>query len=95
MKCSTFSFSGHAVRRMFERGLNRTDILSVVEQGKTIAEYTDDKPLPSQLMLGFVKGRPVHVVVARDPDASICTIVTAYIPDPQLWDDDFKFRRTT
>lgn len=46
-------------------------------------------------MLGFVKGRPVHVVVARDPDASICTIVTAYIPDPRLWDDDFKFRRTT
>ena len=55
MDCDTTVFSGHALRRMFERA--------------------------------------IHVVVAEDPDARTCYVVTAYDPDPALWEPDFSSRK--
>ena len=69
-------FSGHAVRRMFERGLNRDDVLGIVRSGEVIADYPDDAPYPSCLLLGLVRGRPVHVVLAHDSDSGTAIVVT-------------------
>lgn len=93
MDCAEVVFSGHAIRRMFERALGRDAILDVVRGGEVIAEYPDDNPYPSWLVLGFVAGEPAHVVVARDPQTRTCFVVTAYRPDPAMWADDFKKRR--
>lgn len=93
MRCGSVVFSGHAVRKMFERGLSRDTVLAAISSGETIAEYPDDRPYPSRLILGFMDGRPVHAVVARDPAGDPCTVVTAYRPDAALWQDDFKTRR--
>jgi hypothetical protein len=60
-----------------------------------IAEYEDDEPLPSYLMLGFVKGRPLHVVVALKSDNERAIVVTAYDPDPAIWEQGFRVRRKT
>ncbi|MFN2440419.1 MAG: DUF4258 domain-containing protein, partial [Chitinophagaceae bacterium] len=49
-----------------------------------------DKPYPSKLLLKFVKNKPVHIVVAQNSDTWECVIITCYIPDPLLWDKDFK-----
>ena len=93
MDCSAVRFSGHALRRMFERGLTRTDVLAVITTGAVIANYPEDRPYPSSLLLGFPQGRAIHVVVARDEDRGECYVVTAYPPDPNLWQDDFRSRR--
>jgi hypothetical protein len=93
VKCAEVLFSGHAVRKMFERGLSRDEVLAVVADGEVIAEYPDDQPYPSVLLLDRVGGRPVHAVVARDPVRHLCTVVTAYVPDSALWSPDFKTRR--
>ncbi|WP_290649739.1 DUF4258 domain-containing protein [Aquisalimonas sp.] len=93
MDCTGVSFSGHALRRMFERGLNQQPILDTIAGGEVIAEYPDDQPYPSCVMRGFVEGQPVHVVVAREPERHACFVVTAYRPDPGIWSDDFKTRR--
>lgn len=93
MDCAEVVFSGHAIRRMFERGLGRDAILDVVRGGEVIAEYPDDSPYPSSLVLGFVAGEPVHAVVARDPQTGACFVVTAYRPDPVKWSNDFRKRR--
>ncbi len=34
-------------------------------------------------------GQPLHVVVAQNPATSICVLITAYVPDPLLWDETF------
>lgn len=47
MDCAEVVFSGHAIRRMFERTLGRDAILDVVWGGEVIAEYPDDRPYPS------------------------------------------------
>lgn len=93
MDCNEVVFSGHAVQRMFARGLTEADILQVIRQGAIIESYPNDTPYPSSLVLGFVGGVPVHTVVARRADTGRCIVVTVYIPDPLRWSPDFKTRR--
>lgn len=58
-----------------------------------IADYPDDKPYPSRLLLGFVGGEPVHVVAAEDRSRKRCYAVTVYVPDPAQWEPDFRTRK--
>ena len=93
MDYGTIKFSGHAVRQMFARAVSVDDVAGLVRDGEIIKEYPDDKPYPSFLILGFVRGSAVHVVVALDEAAKTAIVITAYIPDEQLWSDDFRRRR--
>ncbi|MEW6529648.1 MAG: DUF4258 domain-containing protein [Thermodesulfobacteriota bacterium] len=68
-------------------------MVEVLCGGEVVAEYLDDDPFPSYLLLGFVRGRPLHVVVAVASQSRICYVVTAYDPDPLRWEPDFRTRR--
>jgi len=94
MECKEIVFSNHAVQRMFERGIRPSDVRTVITSGEVIAEYQDDRPYPSYVILSFIKDRPIHVVVAVEPDTRECYVVTVYPPDPELWNSDFRTRRT-
>jgi len=78
---------------MFERGIDVDDVLDVIRTAETIEEYPDDLPFPSQLVLGYVRGRPIHAVVARDAETGRCFAVTVYEPEPGRWSLDFRRRR--
>ena len=93
MKCRQVIFTGHAVRQMFEREIGPDDVRTVIAEGRAIAEYPDDRPYASRLLLGVVGGRPLHVVLAYDESTETGCVVTAYIPNPELWSDDFTTRR--
>ena len=93
MKCERLVFTGHAIQRMFERGIERGDVRTVIAAGATIADYPHDTPLPSRLVLGFVGGRPIHVVLAIDSSAAACIVVTVYEPRPDQWETDIRVRR--
>jgi hypothetical protein len=95
MDCGEVKFTGHAIQRMFERSINVDDVLFVIGSGEVIAEYPEDTPFPSYLILGFIKSRPIHVVVAKDNQGKFCHIITAYPPDPAQWTADFKARRSS
>ncbi len=88
-----YEFSSHAVQRMFERKIDKDSVVSAIRNGEIIAEYPDDLPYPSFLILYFVKDRPLHIVVALDSDEKKCYIITVYIPSIKLWHEDFKMRR--
>lgn len=92
-QCTSVKFSGHALRRMFERSLSTEDVICTIQTGETIGGYPDDKPYPSELRMGWVSDRPVHVVVAQNPENNQCYVITAYVPSPDIWIDDFKIRR--
>ena len=93
MDCRQLYFSRHAFERMFQRGIDPDAVIQVVANGEVLADYPDDQPFPSALMLGFHAGQPIHAVVARDPVAADCYLVTIYRPDPAIWDEAFKKRR--
>jgi len=86
-------FRVHALQRMFQRRISEIDVRDVLENGQVIEAYPDDLPYPSRLMLGFVNGRPLHVLASDDPDMAATVIVTVYEPDPARWDAAFKHRR--
>lgn len=93
MECKEILFSGHAMQRMFERGITTADVRSVIASGDTIENYPDDLPYPSRLMLGSAGERPLHVVVAINEDSARCYVITAYYPEPVWWDTEFRTRR--
>jgi len=53
--CGEFVFSGHAVQRMFERGIRQEMVIEAIRQGEIIARYEDDQPYPSYLVHGIVQ----------------------------------------
>ena len=68
-------------------------IREVVENGEVLREYADDTPYASRLMLGWIEERPIHIVAAdNDPDDETI-IITAYEPDPAIWEADFKTKK--
>ena len=75
MDCAEVVFSGHAVQRMFARGLNEADILQIIQHGEVIESYPRDTPFPSSLVLGVSRNTVIHAVVARRDDGR-CIVVT-------------------
>lgn len=68
MECAGIQYARHAFERMFERGLSPEGVEQVIAGGEIIQRYSDDRPYPSQLILGWNGSNPVHVVVAQDPE---------------------------
>ena len=92
MDCRHLHFSRHAFERMFQRGIDPDAVAQLVASGEIIADYPNDQPFPSSLLLGFQAEQPVHAVVAHDPATGNCHVVTIYRPDPAIWDEAFKKR---
>ena len=87
-----YAVTEHARIRMVERGITLADVVSCVTNGEIIEQYETDKPLPSCLVLGMeIKGRYIHIVVSHDVE--FIYLITAYYPDDQQWNSDFKTRR--
>lgn len=78
---------------MFRRRISKREVQSAITYGEIIDERAEDTPFPSYLILDFVQGKPIHVVFSYDESTDTGYVVTTYIPDPNLWQDDFKTRR--
>jgi hypothetical protein len=78
MDCRDVVFKGHAIQRMFERGINEAHVLEVLHHGEQIKDYVDDSPFPSVLLPGYIGGSALHVVLGIDPD---------------IWRHDFRGRQ--
>ena len=76
------------------RGITVSDVLHVLDSGDQIEQYPEDTPFPSVLMLARARERPLHVVAVRDVANDVTYVVTAYEPDPNEWDAEFRRRRT-
>lgn len=93
MKEEIVKFSRHAIQQMFARSISKENVKHVIRNGITVINYPDDKPYPSKLMLGFVNERPLHVVLANVKIEKTVIVITAYEPDKNIWQDDFRKRR--
>ena len=83
----------HALEKMMERGISREEVNGVLLNGEIIMNYPNDKPYPSALFLGWVNHQPYHVVVSQDSMTGWCFIITAYKPDAEHFESDYKTRR--
>ena len=90
VNCSGYLYSDHALKAMVTRFIRSYEVEDVIKNGAVIKNYPTDNPYPSYLLLKFVNKRPLHVVVAQNPDTMECIIITCYEPDPSIWKPDFK-----
>jgi uncharacterized protein DUF4258 len=90
---SKLRFKVHAVIQMEERGLDIDDIRIALENGDDIESRPDDLPYPARLVLGMCKQGALHVAVRDNIEDDETIVETAYLPDPMLWESDFRSRR--
>jgi hypothetical protein len=86
-------FSQHALQQMFRRKIRVSDIQQAIEKGITIKSYDNDKPYPSRLVLYIEKELILHVVYSINAIENQLIVITAYHPDPDLWDMSFKTKK--
>ncbi|MGN0499458.1 MAG: DUF4258 domain-containing protein [Acutalibacteraceae bacterium] len=56
----------HALKRIRERNIKSSDVISCISNGQIIEHYPNDRPLPSCLIYGVVHFRHLHTVVSSD-----------------------------
>ena len=93
IKNNNFEWRKHALIRMAERDIAQNDILKVILQGEIIEMYPNDTPYPSCLMLGKIREKIYHVVIALDEADKFLYIITAYEPSIKKFDILGKKRR--
>ena len=87
-------FLPHAIRQMSrpQRMITSEEVEVVATRGEVIEDYPSDPRGHSCLLLGLGEaGRAVHVVCS--PKGEYLAIITAYLPDPAQWSEDFRRRR--
>jgi len=78
---------------MFERAVSTDEVRAVLATGETIADYPDDTPYPSQLVLGWRGDRPLHVVAAYNATDDETIVVTVYEPVTADWEPGFRRKK--
>jgi hypothetical protein len=87
-------FLPHAVGQMSrpDRMISVQEVRRVVLRGEIIEDYPEDARGRSCLILGTGEaGRKIHVVCA--PRGEYLAIITAYVPETDEWDSEFRIRR--
>ena len=87
--------SEHGYDELAEDGLTVREIVEGVADAVLIEDYPEYGKGPCVLLLQRDKaGEPIHVVwgIPRG-HAAPAVLVTAYKPDPERWDADFRRRR--
>ena len=92
----SFYFTTHALEEMDNDDLEIEDIMNIAEKGEVIAEYPNDKPHPSKLVLGWIgktgSKKPVHVIYAIDGQKRK-HIITVYRPSNYIWENGFRKKK--
>ncbi|WP_304068324.1 DUF4258 domain-containing protein [Megamonas hypermegale] len=93
-KCNddTIEVTQHCLLRIHQRKISYKEIKNIIMHGEIIEEYPNDFPYPSCLIFGkTINNRIIHVVVGINNIKLY--LITAYEPDPDKWEDNFKKRK--
>jgi hypothetical protein len=93
VNCQNLVFSSHAIQQMFFRRITKQQVKTAIAYGEIIEENPNDTPFPSYLILDFVERKPIHIVLSYNQDSQTCYVVTAYNPNPEIWEDNFSKRK--
>jgi hypothetical protein len=85
-----FIWRKHALERMLQRAILRDEVIHCALHGEIIESYPEDYPYPSSLVLK-IGIEPLHIVMALNGEE--CYIITAYRPNGDEFENDFKTRK--
>ena len=82
----------HILTRFQQRRISYAEIKEAILTGEIIEDYPNDYPYPSCLILGKTKSERILHIVVGIGDSKLW-LITAYIPDPAQWSEDFRKRK--
>jgi hypothetical protein len=82
----------HALTEARKDGLTTDDLEAAVMAGEMVEDYGDRVLLLHSLPEYQI---PYHIVLEYAPGDNVATVVTAYIPDRDLWEADWKTRKSS
>lgn len=79
--------------KLRRRKISLETIEEAVHRGAIIEDYPDDPRGPSCLVLGITQaGKPLHVVCGKTGDDQLL-VITAYEPNLEEWEADWRTRK--
>jgi hypothetical protein len=92
-----YLISDHGFEELQNDGILAIDVIDGIAAAVSVEEYSDRVRGPSMLTLQRDRdNHPLHIVWAIPRNARRpAVLVTAYRPEPMLWDEDWKVRRTS
>ena len=85
-----YRVSDHAYEELLKDAILQSDVVVGIATSELVEDYRERERV---LALHYdANDRPVHVVWAIS-ERQQAVLVTAYRPDPGVWDNDFKERR--
>lgn len=85
IKARHYRITMHAQKRMDQRGITLAELNEAIYHGEVIETYPEDRPYPSCLIMGRVRGGfPLYVVCALERNVHI---ITVHWLDPEKWLD--------
>ena len=92
-------YKTHCQKRMLERNISRKDVSNCILYGELIEDYplddgnTHEMSFPSCLILwvDVQKNGAIHVVIGFNGRKII--VISAYHPDTEHWEPDYKTRK--
>jgi hypothetical protein len=91
VRSSNFMLSAHADREAADEEIDIAEIRDAILNDEILEQYSDTGRGESCLILGFVNGRPIHVVCGWRRGA--VAIITVYIPKPPTFENPRTRRR--
>lgn len=87
-----YEISFHAQQERLEEDLDVIQIeAAIIDQGELLEDYPNDPRGQSCLVLGFVGGRPIHVVLGwatmKSETRRMLRLITVYTPTEPKWTD--------
>lgn len=93
LEAGSIEWERHVLERLVTRRISQAAVIRAVRMGELIEDYPDDHPYPSALFLGWIENKPLHVVAALNEAEPKVFMITAYEPDLEYFEPDFKTRR--
>ncbi|CAD7775190.1 hypothetical protein BLFGPEAP_01263 [Candidatus Methanoperedenaceae archaeon GB50] len=87
IKSGEYEISYHAEKERYAEDIDIHDLETAILNGEILEEYVHDSRGPSCLILGYSKGRPIHIVCGYTKTGWI-RIITVYIPKAPKWIDE-------
>ena len=83
----------HVNMRLKNRFIPREAVILSIDTYEIIECYPQDKYLPSYLIYAQYEEQIFHIHIATDTENDSVTIITAYKPTLEKWENGFKTRR--